>query len=167
MVVRGESTIDERGRGVDAGIDIPLGGIITRLTRLPLQKTNDKYAITVDSSRFLDTTGQPESLLNHSCDPSTYVDFRDWTLRAARALKIGDDLTFDYNTTEYTMEEPFHCVCGALNCHEYIAGFKNLPLAAQRGIFLRASPYLRQMFALTQLPSTEASLSGAVRDVRM
>ena len=51
--------------------------------------------------------------MNHSCNPSCwFVDGgEEYTglMVAARDLLPGDEITFDYNTTEYDMAAPFPC----------------------------------------------------------
>lgn len=41
--------------------------------------------------------------LNHSCDPSTYLDVTKRCLVALKSLKNGDELTFFYPSTEWDM----------------------------------------------------------------
>jgi hypothetical protein len=41
--------------------------------------------------------------LNHSCDPSTYLDVTKKAIVALRDLKTGDELTFFYPSTEWDM----------------------------------------------------------------
>ena len=48
--------------------------------------------------------------LNHSCRPNAAVQGR--TLVASRSIARGDEITFDYETTEDAMAEPFCCACG-------------------------------------------------------
>lgn len=62
--------------------------------------------------------------LNHSCDPNTLV--RGLDVVALRAIDPWEELTFNYNTTEYEMAEPFECRCGASGCGRRIRGFKYL-----------------------------------------
>ena len=45
--------------------------------------------------------------MNHSFDPTTVIQERH--VRAVRDIEIGDELTFDYTTTETTLAESFVC----------------------------------------------------------
>jgi hypothetical protein len=64
--------------------------------------------------------------LNHSCAPNCWIDGR--TLRALRRIEAHEQLTFDYNTTEWSMDVPFTCACGA--CHgDTISGYAHLSAA--------------------------------------
>ena len=68
--------------------------------------------------------------LAHSCDPNVkiVVNDRDFHCVAIKPIAAGDIIAFNYLTTEYIMNTPFHCVCGSDRCFGYIAGFKNVPL---------------------------------------
>lgn len=69
--------------------------------------------------------------LNHSCAPTCRVVGR--RLVALRDLAAGEELTFDYNATEWSMAEPFTCACGACG-GSVVRGFAHLDAAerAQR-----------------------------------
>jgi hypothetical protein len=81
-----------------------------------------------------------ENYLNHACNPSAYIDFSRinqlrFVLRAKRDIKAGEELTFNYFTTdegrrsgERKGEDDFKCLCGAsehLNDGK-ITGFRQL-----------------------------------------
>jgi hypothetical protein len=59
---------------------------------------------------------------NHSCSPNTVI--RDRTLTALSAINPGDEITFDYETTEFEMAEPFECCCGSAECRRTIRGYR-------------------------------------------
>jgi hypothetical protein len=80
---------------------------------------------------------------NHSCDPSTCVNFEDLTVRALRDLEPGEEVTFNYNTTEYEMANPFNCHCNSKNCFGYVSGFKYLSSNRQLELISQLAPYLR------------------------
>jgi len=62
--------------------------------------------------------------LNHHCRPNAAV--RDRSLVALRPIAAAEEITFDYNTTEYDMASPFECLCGAPDCAGFIRGFRHL-----------------------------------------
>lgn len=59
-------------------------------------------------------------LFNHSCEPNTGVQGQILVV-ARRPIATGEELTFDYDTTE-TSAEPFTCHCGSARCRGTIAG---------------------------------------------
>ena len=65
--------------------------------------------------------------LNHSCEPNTMIRSRQAI--AIRDIGPWEDVTFNYNTTEYAMAEPFECHCGGPRCLGIIQGFKHIDAA--------------------------------------
>jgi len=47
---------------------------------------------------------------------------RERTFRALRDIAPGEEVTFNYLTTESEMAAPFNCICGSANCFEFIQG---------------------------------------------
>lgn len=43
---------------------------------------------------------------------------------ATRDIQCGEQLSFDYETTEYEMQTPFECKCGSSECRGWISGFR-------------------------------------------
>jgi uncharacterized protein len=87
-------------------------------------KGRENHVVPVGVDKYVDID-EPESFVNHSCDPST--GFSDnTTLMALRDLKKGDEVTFDYSLVTadgWTME----CHCGSKNCRHKIGDYKDLP----------------------------------------
>ena len=83
----------------------------------------------------------PWRFVNHSCAPNTRV--HDGALIACRDIEYGEEVTFDYNATEWELAEPFPCRCGASNCCGKVRGFQHLSDSERiaRRSFL--APYLR------------------------
>jgi hypothetical protein len=59
--------------------------------------------------------------LNHSCDANAYFCGRN--LYAWRQIKKGEEITIDYNCTEYVLFTPFKCNCSVSDCVGEIKGF--------------------------------------------
>lgn len=83
-----------------------------------------------------------ENSLNHSCKPNGYIDFRDLTYRARRPIERGEELTFNYNTTEWDMAKGFQCQCGHNGCYGHVVGFKYLTHDQQKENEPWLSPFL-------------------------
>ncbi|KAI3814700.1 hypothetical protein L1987_14344 [Smallanthus sonchifolius] len=73
--------------------------------------------------------GNESRFINHSCDPNCPMEKWDvnWETRlgifAAKSIKPGEELTFDYGYEMYEHDE-VECRCGASNCLGYL-GTKN------------------------------------------
>jgi hypothetical protein len=62
--------------------------------------------------------------MNHSCAPSAVV--RGRYVFARRIIQPQQEITFNYNTTEFELAEPFECCCGSDHCAGRIGGFRYL-----------------------------------------
>ena len=75
----------------------------------------------VDAERML--LRYPWRCLNHACDPNARIVGRE--LRALRAIRPDEEITFDYETTEWDMASPFPCGCTRCGGRT-IRGFRHL-----------------------------------------
>jgi hypothetical protein len=117
-----------------------------------------RYSVQIDDDRHIDLVGENslEEILdryywrftNHSCDPNTKIVGRQ--LVATHDIEPWRDVTFNYNTTEYDMAEPFECHCKSANCAGMIRGFKYLSPEQREQLRPLLVPYL-----LRYLPSEE------------
>ena len=74
----------------------------------------------------------PEHLqyINHSCNPNAFFDTERMEIRALRAIAPGDEITFFYPSTEWSMDRAFDCLCGSSECLGRIAGADQLDARA-------------------------------------
>lgn len=79
--------------------------------------------------------------LNHSCAPNAWV--RGFELVALADMPTGAEITFDYDTTEWDMAEPFACACGDVGCRGVVRGFRHLDAAARERLLPWLADHLR------------------------
>ena len=134
-------------RPIEAGeLLVVWGGRVVsfdELARLPREFA--PHALQVDDDRFLvsEPPWPDADHVNHSCDPNG-------VLRGARALEsrrpiaAGEEITYDYATSDSTPYDEFECRCGARSCRGRVASDDwrrgNLWTAYDG----RFSPYLRR-----------------------
>ncbi|EEH58960.1 uncharacterized protein MICPUCDRAFT_56361 [Micromonas pusilla CCMP1545] len=69
----------------------------------------------------------PSMYMNHSCEPTCWFEPTrvEWdgvvVMTASRDLRPGDELTFDYATSE-DAEQSWKCLCGAPSCRGRVTG---------------------------------------------
>lgn len=80
---------------------------------------------------------EPWVFLNHSCEPNAGIKGRS-TLFAIADIQPGEEITFDYSTTEWTWkhfgtycEWEMECRCGKPRCRGTIQQCPTLPVATQ------------------------------------
>ena len=79
--------------------------------------------------------------LNHSCDPNAFIDGLE--LIARRPIAPWEEITFDYETTEYELDEPFTCQCGRCD-GRMVRGFAHLSAADRAARATYLAPHLRE-----------------------
>ena len=120
--------------------DIPSGSFLSDLWG-PVSHSPNSHSMQIDINKHVQPQG-PLVRFNHSCKPNAkfiykcriHVEHSDcdidekvfWYCIAVHDMKKGEDITFDYTTTEYDMAEPFQCKCKESNCLGEIKGFKYL-----------------------------------------
>ena len=84
--------------------------------------------------------------LNHSCDPNLFIDVRARQVTSLRPIAVGEELTFFYPSTEWRMQSPFPCACGASDCLSQIRGASELSAGVLQRY--RLSPVIVELIAL-------------------
>ncbi|KAI1343926.1 hypothetical protein F5Y15DRAFT_181930 [Xylariaceae sp. FL0016] len=75
--------------------------------------------------------------INHSCEPSLIFDTSNFQILAGPSgLRAGQELTFFYPSTEWSMAQPFDCLCGAPSCRGRISGANDMTPAQLSGLWL-------------------------------
>ncbi|KAG9101916.1 hypothetical protein FS749_001882 [Ceratobasidium sp. UAMH 11750] len=125
------------------------GKIVTRLTgttRAQKSWSTVQYGVEPDAHIELNSV---LVYVNHSCSPNAAFDLTspnkaEWSFRAIRDIRPGEELSFFYPSTEWDMDQAFECKCGAENCLGYISGAKDLSRAQleERGF---VSSYISKM----------------------
>jgi len=78
------------------------------------QKAFDWYGFQCGVDRY----SLPEGLsreMNHSCDPTTWWS-NSTTLVARRDIRAGEEITYDYSTSDIDQDFEMECQCGSPLC---------------------------------------------------
>lgn len=100
------------------------------------------HALQVGPRTFLTSSGDIDDYVNHSCDPNTGI--RDdaagrVTLFALGDIEAGDEITFDYATTQANGFSTMECGCGAKQCRKTIADWKDIPAGRRKHYLARGA----------------------------
>jgi hypothetical protein len=136
-------TIGEGPHGalLSAAIPIAAGEVVFVLTG-EIVDTASKYTIQLDEHRHVLTHTSPWRFMNHACRPNVRIDAKRREMIAIRDVAAGEELTFNYNTTEWDMAAPFPCGCGAPDCAGVIRGFRHLDQARRAALAPLLSPFI-------------------------
>lgn len=71
---------------------------------------------------------EPARCINHSCDPNTGIrdnTYGGFDFIALRDIAPNEEITWDYETSEYVSIAVAQCLCDAANCRTVIRGFRD------------------------------------------
>ena len=106
----------------DSVVFILKGTITSRPTMYTIELGRNQHLNFPETRQDHDDLDYCWQYLNHSCEPNGYMDTVGRTFLAARKIRRGEEITFNYLTTESVMAAPFNCVCGSHNCFRFIRG---------------------------------------------
>lgn len=106
----------------DAVIFYLNGTVSTRPTKYTIQLSRHRHLNFPTIRKTNDDLDYCWQYLNHCCEPNGYMNTVDLTFRALREIAPGEEISFNYLSTESEMAEPFNCICGSSNCFGYIEG---------------------------------------------
>jgi hypothetical protein len=129
--LRAEARVAAKGRGVYTTRAITQGETVTVwggdiLNRDQLAQCSElvqSHAVQVEEGLYITPHREPEDAdcFNHSCDPNVGMKGQI-VLVAMRDIAAGEELCFDYATTDSSDYDEFDCACGASSCRGKVRG---------------------------------------------
>lgn len=130
-----------------AARDFAPGEVIGTATGCPVVDAPSIFTVQVSATKHVDPEFTTLEKANHSCEPNcdamVDVDSALFGLRAITAIPAGTPLSFDYCTTEWSMDAPFRCECGSATCRGEIRGFNHMNAATKATLLPRASAHIK------------------------
>ncbi len=118
----------EVGSGLVARREWKANDVIIPLSWGPFQPEPNRWTVQSNHRKHAEPLPFELRYINHSCDPNVFFDVDADVLRAIKNITPGDEFTFFYPSTEWSMAEQFDCMCGTQNCIGRISGAADLPL---------------------------------------
>lgn len=146
------------GLGVFAKRALPAQRVLSEMAFGPSRTQPWRHSIQIALHEHAEPLPTYLRYLNHSCDPNLFIDVRAEQVITLRPIAAGDELTFFYPATEWRMQSPFACACGAVNCVGEIRGAAELPAGVLQRY--RLSPVIAEMFSFG---STELMIDAVIR----
>jgi hypothetical protein len=155
--------IPPKGFGSFAVDPIPMGTIVatfggTILTRInfetyPLEQRSRSIQIDMDQFVLGPESRESGDSINHSCLPNCGI--RNATqLIAMREIAAGEELTYDYATSDTSDYDEFECACGSDNCRGRVSGDDWKLPDLQKRYQNMFSPYVQRKIQAAQLART-------------
>ncbi len=115
-----------------------------------VQTTPTMYTLQIQELVHVACSVGGPTYCNHSCNPNAFWDMTVCTARAPfpiltalRDIAQGEEITFNYNHTEWDMATPFSCLCGDATCLGKIQGFKHVDAETKK----RYAPHITEFIA--------------------
>ena len=128
------------------------GAVIYHISGYRVTEGATYQTIQVGRTRHIEELGVI-AYLNHSCQPNTVIDVERLDVLAARDIAAGEELNFFYPSTEWEMDRPFICLCGAPQCVRLVAGAKYMSIDTLSRYFI--NPHIREMIFETLAQTVE------------
>jgi hypothetical protein len=127
----GEVRVPAKGRGVyttrpfkkGERVSVWGGDILNRDQLAQCSAEHQMHAVQVEEGLYIVPHGAAEvgDFFNHSCDPNVGIQGQIM-LCAMRDIEPGEELCFDYATTDSSDYDEFPCSCGAKGCRGVVRG---------------------------------------------
>ncbi len=139
-----EMRMTEKGRSIFAKENVKKGEMLMEIEKNFIDHPT-KFTVQISKNIHQQSISPEatENFLNHSCEPNVYVDFKELVFRALRTIKKGEELAYNYLTTEWDMAEKFSCSCGSTKCFGRIKGFRYLSSDQKNEMEPLLSPFLK------------------------
>ncbi|KAL6754504.1 SET domain protein [Haematococcus lacustris] len=105
------------------------GTVISRFDAKEVTTVPTMYTVQTGENEHIVLQPTLLEYINHSCNPTAFFDTAERQLVALREIQPGDEVTFNYVSTEFDMATPFDCHCGEEGCFGRISGAAHVPQA--------------------------------------
>ena len=145
--------------GVYANKSIKKGSLVFEISTENINETPSKYSVQIGLNKHVEpitdeiSKKQPEffwRFLNHSCEPNCVCNIDNMSFDAIKDIDSGEQLTFNYLTTEIDMSTPFKCACNSVKCYGEIKGFKHLSNIEKKSLYPIVSPHIKLLFKINE-----------------
>lgn len=142
-----------KGKGVFAAAPIPPGSTVATFYGRgklvwDIPQEDWPYAFQVDYDRYVVPERQGAGwYINHSCEPNCFISGR--SVVTARAIRRGEELTFDYSTDVDWPGFNMPCSCGASRCRRAVRAYRYLPEGEKAKYRGSVAPYISRKYRPT------------------
>ncbi|AKQ68290.1 methyltransferase, putative [Myxococcus hansupus] len=112
-----------------------------------LVRTPSQMTLQVGREQHLSAPDADWRFINHACAPTALLapgtHAEQLQLIARFDLEPGQEVTFNYLTSEWELATPFHCRCGATTCVGWVRGARYLSAAQRDALRGELLPHIR------------------------
>jgi hypothetical protein len=126
---------EQRGFALVANKAFKANEAIIDLNQFSVTNTPTYQTIQINDKQHLDDLDYL-AYMNHSCDPNVRIDTNDMFCYILKDVAAGEELTFFYPSTEWSMAQAFNCQCGSSQCLGEIKGALSIPMQKLKNYFI-------------------------------
>ncbi|MBR8839241.1 MAG: SET domain-containing protein [Stigonema ocellatum SAG 48.90 = DSM 106950] len=130
-------------KSLHATVNFIPGDIISNLKAKEILTYPNYLTVQLNEQEHILFTSEFLHYINHSCDPNVFFDTTKRVLTCLRKIEVGEEMTFFYPSTEWSMAQEFDCHCGTQGCLGRIQGAAHLPPAILQTF--QISDYIKQL----------------------
>ena len=130
-------------KALHATVEFQSGQIVSKFRSKSIFEAPNYLTVQVGEGKHIMLEPDFLQYINHSCEPNVEFNPSLGTVRAIRKISIGEELTFFYPSTEWSMAQGFDCLCNSEKCLGYIQGAAHLPINILEDY--KFSQYIQQM----------------------
>lgn len=119
-------------KSLHATVEFSSQQIISNFGAKEVHERPNYLTLQISDRQHIIVSPEPLQYINHSCNPNVFFDTKQSVLRAIRKIEIGEELTFFYPSTEWSMAQGFDCICQSKDCLGQIQGAIHLPINIAR-----------------------------------
>ena len=138
-----------KGLGVFATLGIEQGVLVIQGHLLRASRVRTIHTYQIGWNRHIEMD-LPTPVINHSCAPNLGLrnnNFGGFDFISLRDIHPREEVTWDYETTEYISIAVPTCLCGSDACRGQTRGFRYLSDAARRSYGIYIADYLKPLVA--------------------
>lgn len=113
-------------KSLHATVDFYAGKLVSKLGAKEILEAPNYLTVQVAEHRHIMLDPEFLQYINHSCDPNVEFDPINGNVTAIRNISVGEEFTFFYPSTEWSMAQGFDCLCQSDKCLGYIQGAAHL-----------------------------------------
>jgi hypothetical protein len=115
-------------KSLHATAELRTGDVISKFGSLEVRNRPNYLTVQIGEGEHIMLDPEYLQYINHSCDPNVVFDTKKGVVMAIKKIARGEEFTFFYPSTEWSMDRGFDCLCGSEDCLGYIQGAAHLPL---------------------------------------
>lgn len=109
-------------KSVHARVDLTAGQILSKFAAKQILARPNYLTVQIAQSQHIMLAPEWLQYINHSCQTNVFFDTCKQEVILLEAIEAGEEITFFYPSTEWSMSQGFDCLCQSKNCLGKIQG---------------------------------------------